>query len=77
MASVAALQIRAFNNQIDYLLDGSDVIPIFLGRLQLNCHLFCMKKQVKSSSIIVKSWMKSVCSVTWLRSMKPMMSTKS
>jgi hypothetical protein len=39
MASVAALQIRAFNDQVNYLLDGSDVIPIFLGRLQVELPL--------------------------------------
>ena len=44
MASVAALQIRAFNNQIDYLLDGSDVIPIFLGRLQVELPLVLHEK---------------------------------
>jgi len=39
MASVAALQIRAFNDQVDYLLDGSDVIPILLRRLQVELPL--------------------------------------
>jgi len=39
MASVAALQIRAFNDQVDYLLDGSDVIPILLCRLQVELPL--------------------------------------
>ncbi|MBB6290956.1 hypothetical protein HDC32_005734 [Pseudomonas sp. JAI120] len=36
---MAALQIRAFNDQVNYLLDGSDVIPIFLGRLQVELPL--------------------------------------
>jgi hypothetical protein len=39
MASVAALQIRALNDQVDYLLDGSDVIPILLRRLQVELPL--------------------------------------
>lgn len=39
MASVAALQIRAFNDQVDYLLDSSDVIPILLRRLQVELPL--------------------------------------
>jgi hypothetical protein len=39
MASVAALQIRAFNDQVNYLLDGSDVIPILLRRLQVELPL--------------------------------------
>ncbi|KAF6687828.1 hypothetical protein HFD98_21985 [Pseudomonas sp. EKM23D] len=34
-----ALQIRALNDQVDYLLDGSDVIPIFLRRLQVELPL--------------------------------------
>ncbi|NJJ59754.1 hypothetical protein HCF10_24100 [Pseudomonas grimontii] len=36
---MAALQIRAFNDQVNYLLDGSDVIPIFLGRLHVELPL--------------------------------------
>ncbi|MBA1294515.1 hypothetical protein G7025_14215 [Pseudomonas lurida] len=36
---MAALQIRALNDQVDYLLDGSDVIPILLRRLQVELPL--------------------------------------
>ena len=39
MASVASPKSRTLDDQIDYLLDGRDVIPIFLRRLQLELPL--------------------------------------